>query len=163
MRARTGPVVTELPTFQQMVRDFLKDEDAAAFVTDLCATVHVWDDLIDRDKPVSDLEVRDAFRTLLVVLPANPFYRKHFNDIHPLLDASIVSWLTANKFEASKGVEKLRLAYVIRSDYINVILKCAALLHGFDYSVRIAPAIRAWWHAEGWDGYVNALRAQQGA
>ncbi|MBA3622938.1 MAG: hypothetical protein H0W48_00410 [Methylibium sp.] len=152
-----------IPTFQQMARDFLKDEDAAAFVTQLVTAAHLWDDLIDRDKPVSATDVRDAFRTLLVTLPANPFYRRNFDQLHPLLDASVISWLTANKFEAAGGAEKLRLAYVIRSDYINVILKCAQLLHGFDYAVRIAPVLRAWWHAEGWDGYVNALREQQGA
>lgn len=164
MRAWTEPVVTELPTFEQMIRDVLKDDDAVAFVTELCTALHLWDDMVDGDKPVPERAVREAFRSLLVTLPANRFYRKHFDRIHPLFDTAIVNWLTANQFEAKGGDERLRLAYVIRSDYINVVLKCAQLLHGFEYGLRVAPVLRAWWHAEGWDGYLKALaREKQGA
>jgi hypothetical protein len=40
---------------------------------------HIWDDLVDKDKPVSADEINQAFLTCLVYLPANPFYRQFKN------------------------------------------------------------------------------------
>ena len=51
--------------------------------------LHTWDDLIDRDKPVSGEAIHQAFRAALVLLPANPFYRDWLEKLlrKPLEDA----------------------------------------------------------------------------
>jgi len=45
--------------------------------------LHTWDDLVDKDKPVSEIEINRAFLTALVYLPANPFYRSIQDAILP--------------------------------------------------------------------------------
>jgi N-acylneuraminate cytidylyltransferase len=54
--------------------------------------------------------VLQAFRALLVEIPGNRFYRRHFDQLHPLFDGFLMSWGTANRFEAGDDEEQLRIA-----------------------------------------------------
>lgn len=157
------PAVSDTEHFERIAMSVLHDADAARFVSLIFGAAHLFDDLADRDKPVTPAEVLQAFRTLAVDLPANPFYRAHFEQLHPLLDVFILSWSTANAFEAGDDEEMLRIAYVIRSDYMNLVLRAAQILHGFDYAQRISPKLRELWHVEGWQGYLKSLEAQREA
>jgi hypothetical protein len=155
--------VTDLAHFEKLAAAVVHDADAARFCGQVCAAAHLFDDLADRDRAVSPDEVLQAFRALLVEIPANRFYRAHFEQLHPLFDACLLSWGTANRFEAAGGEERLRIAYVIRSDYMNLVLRCAQIVGGFEYAERVAPKLRELWHAEGWDGYLKALELQREA
>ena len=151
----------ETEHFERVALSVLHDADAARFVAMVCAACHLFDDLADRDREVTPAEVLDGFRVLLVEIPGNAFYRRNFEQLHPLMDSFILSWGTANVFEAGDDEERLRVAYVIRSDYMNLMLRCAQLLHGFDYALRISPVLRDMVHAEGWRGYLKALDVQR--
>lgn len=157
------PAVSDTEQFERIAMTVLRDEDAARFVALIAGAAHLFDDLADRDRVATPQEVLQAFRALAVHLPANPFYRAHFEQLHPLLDVFILSWGTANAFEAGDDEEMLRIAYVIRSDYMNLVLRAAQILHGFDYALHIAPKLRELWHVEGWRGYLKALELQREA
>ena len=43
-------------------------------LNDLFRAMHTWDDLVDKDKPVSEADINGAFVALMVHVPANPFY-----------------------------------------------------------------------------------------
>jgi hypothetical protein len=137
----------------------LGHEDAVAFNLALMDVLHLWDDLIDGDKPVTPEDVHKAFRLALVVIPGNPFYRRHFDQLHPLIDPLILNWLTANDMEA-RG-EQLDIAWVIRSDYCNVLLKSLEIVGGFDHARRVWPDVRAYWHSEGFNQYLTSLAEEQ--
>lgn len=138
-------------------------EDAIAFNLLMCDVLHLWDDLIDRDKPVSPEAINRGFQAALVDIPRNLFYREHFDRLNPLVAACILSWHTANTWEAEERLADLRLAFVVRSDYINLFLASVAIVRGDAYAVRVAPEVRAYWHAEGWDGYLINLAAEKAA
>lgn len=138
-------------------------EDAIAFNLQMCDVLHLWDDLIDRDKPVHPVDINRGFQAALVDIPRNTFYREHFDRLNPLVSACILSWHTANKWEAEDRLNDLRLAFVVRSDYINLFLASVAIVRGEDYAVKVAPDVRAYWHAEGWDGYLINLAAEKAA
>jgi hypothetical protein len=104
-------------------------------------------------------DIHAAFRNALVVIPANDFYRANFHLLHPLLDNLILNWLTANKMETDK--EQLDIAWVIRSDYCNVLLKCLQIVGGFDYARSVWPGVRKMWHGEGYETYLENLYAEQ--
>jgi hypothetical protein len=47
--------------------------DALNLFHHLVELIHIWDDLIDKDKPVSDEQINKAFLIALVYMPSNPF------------------------------------------------------------------------------------------
>ncbi len=145
---------------RQRLTDLLMgNESALAFNAALIETLHVWDDLIDLDKPVAPEAIHRAFRNALVVIPSNDFYRQNFSQLFPLLDNLILNWLAANEMESAR--EQLDIAWVIRSDYCNVLLKCLQIVGGFTYARTVWPEVRAFWHGEGYDKYLANLAAEQ--
>lgn len=142
-------------------RTYLHDEDAVALNLMFCDVLHTWDDLVDQDKPVAPEAISKAFRTALVEIPQNKFYRRHFDELAPLVDHFILSWLTANRFEADGDIDALRIAFIARSDYMALFLRSIQIVSGFEYAASVAPEIRRYWHAEGWDGYLVNLTNEQ--
>jgi hypothetical protein len=74
----------------------------------------IWDDLIDRDKPVSDKAINQAFLTALVYLQCNPFYRSIQDQILPMWLTTVSAFETANKFEQDKDEHGLEIAHILR-------------------------------------------------
>ncbi|UIF90841.1 hypothetical protein [Cupriavidus sp. UYPR2.512] len=141
----------------------LGNEAAVAFNLLFRDVLHAWDDLIDRDKPVSDEDIHRAFRSALVLLPANPFYRAHFAQLHPLIDNAILNWMAANAMEATESRTDKEIAFITRSDYINVFVKSLFLVGGFEHARKALPEARRHWHAEGFDRYLLNLEAEKAA
>ena len=75
---------------------------------------HIWDDLIDRDKPVSDDRINHAFLCCLVYLQANPFYRSIQDQVLPMWVSVISAYDAANKLERAKEEHGLEIAHGLR-------------------------------------------------
>lgn len=148
-------------TREQFFRNYLHDESAVQLNLLVCDVLHVWDDLIDQDKAITKEAINHAFRVALVEIPGNAFYRQNYDQLHPLMDSFILSWMTATTFESDGDMEALRLAYVIRSDYMALFLRSIQLVSGFVFVVQHATAIRRHWHQEGWDGYLVNLTKER--
>jgi len=82
---------------------------------------HTWDDLIDRDKPVSDNKINQAFLTCLVYLPANPFYRSIQEQIMPMWLTVVSAYETANFFETSKDAHGIEISHGLRYAAGNIM------------------------------------------
>jgi hypothetical protein len=160
--ARAAPTA-KLQRDEVFAEHLAGNEDAIAFNLQMCDVLHLWDDLIDKDKAVTADTINRGFQAALVDIPCNPFYRRHFDALNPLVSACILSWHTANRWEAEERLEELRLAYVVRSDYINLFLGSVAIVQGSEYAARVAPEVRAYWHGEGWQGYLINLAAEKAA
>ena len=83
------------------------NEEAARFVAQLCDVAHTWDDLIDRDTPVSEEAINRCFESALLRIPANPFYQTHFAALSPLLFTGVLGYLTANRMERSGDAHQI--------------------------------------------------------
>lgn len=136
-------------------------EDAEAFLTAMVGVLHIWDDLIDKDKPITDDMVNAAFWDALITLPRNTFYMRHFGDLNPILVTAIMSWKTANGFEHEE--KDLDIAFIIRSAYVDLILMTALLCGGRTHAERLAPGIRRVAHSEGFELYQENLAAEKAA
>lgn len=132
-------------------------KEAADFVELLVLVAHLWDDYVDGD---GEADVTLMMRVALVELPRNPFYQAHFPMLSPLVEAAIRSWLTANKLERTDSMDDKVIAFVSRSDYINVVLMAARIVGGHQWAEEVALPLRRFWHRERFDGYVEGLRAQ---
>jgi len=124
----------------ELVNRWLLDNDEAhKFCVLIWDMSHIWDDLIDKDVPVTDSQINEAFITALIHIPRNSFYQQHIQELLPIMQNSIYEWLDANAIEA-KG--KSEIAYVIRSSIGMIVLTCARLIGGDTWARSISLEIR---------------------
>ena len=150
----------------KFIREILGNESATRFIELLFDLFHFWDDLIDRDKPLSDEDINRAMWSAAVLLPANPFYRQFFLQLQPLIVSAITNWQVANRLEREesdsdeKDRKRKQIAFIIRSDYANILMQSIFLLHGQERAVELGPYIREHWTEEDFDAYCVNLRKE---
>lgn len=130
---------------------------AIRFFEHVRLALHFWDDLHDADKPITKAQIHDAMWSCLVELPSNPFYQKHFQSLQATLHNAIANWIAANIFEQTDDEKKLSTAYIIRSDYANLLIQCAYLTGGRDWMWKVTPLIRHAWTSEDFVTYKRNL------
>jgi len=109
----------------------LADTSAKEFVCLLFNIFETWDDLVDKDKPLSDKDISDAFRRAIVYLPVNPFYNQHFGVLYPLVVSTITAWETSNSLhKIAESDAALAEAYTLRKLLITVVVECVRIVHG---------------------------------
>lgn len=108
----------------------VREPAALEFVGLIFDVFEVWDDLIDKDKSVSDELISDAFKKAVMYLPLNPFYMQNFASLYPHVVATITAWETANALHKNKDTESLAHAYTLRKLMINLVVECVRLLEG---------------------------------
>lgn len=152
------------PTLNDKIRYVLKDvQPAVEFFLMLRDVLHFWDDLIDLDRPITAEYINHSMFTALVKLPANLFYQAHQASLTPVLVNAIANWHAANQFEAGDDRKQLELAFVIRSDYANLLIQSAYLVGGHDWMVQVTPMIRSMWTSEDMNEYLGNLDAERKA
>lgn len=140
-----------------------EDASASEFLHTVTQIAHVWDDLIDQDQPILADQIHQAFVQALVALPLNAFYRRHFDMLHPVLVSSISNWLVANELERAGSMDDLRIAFISRSSYVDLVTQVAFLVGGFPWVRSVGPEIRRFAHEEGWDVYLENLETERAA
>jgi len=97
------------------------NQDALNMFRAFVFLLHTWDDLVDKDQAVPEVDVNNAFLTALVYLPANPFYRAIQDAILPMWMVVVSSYETANKFERDKDPHGLEIAHGLRYAAGNIM------------------------------------------
>jgi hypothetical protein len=90
------------------------DEDAYQMTCMFVELAHTWDDLIDKDKPVTEYQTNNAFALCLVYLPTNKFYQRIQGQIIPMWLNVISSYETANHFEREKDPHGVEISHNLR-------------------------------------------------
>lgn len=135
-------------------------EQAVAFFMALYNALQIWDDLIDKDKPVPADNINRMMWTVLIEIPRNAFYQANFNDLNPILMTSIVNWHGANAMEATESEADKEIAFITRSAYVDLLIQSALIIGGVQWAIQMTPEIRRLWHDEGLAGYKAALAEQ---
>ncbi len=130
---------------------------AVALCEDMTRILHLWDDLIDRDREPEPEEIHAAFQAALVDLPRNAFYASNFAFLNSLLVNAINQWHAANALESSGERHEQLVAFVIRSSYADLVTHCAYLIGGGLWARRVAIEVRKRNHSEGLERYFDAL------
>jgi len=97
------------------------DHNALQFAHILEELSHTWDDLVDKDKPVTEQQINTAFMHCLVHLPANPFYRKIQDSIFPMWITVVSGYEAANHYEQTKDAHGLEIAHGLRYAAGNIL------------------------------------------
>lgn len=90
------------------------NEDALRMFHLFVDLAHTWDDLVDKDKPVSDERINHAFLCCLVYLQANPFYKAIQDQVLPMWISVVSAYDTANQFEKRKDGHGIEIAHGLR-------------------------------------------------
>jgi hypothetical protein len=143
-----------VPLFNEFL---LGNTEAIQFVVRVFRALHVWDDLIDRDKPLTDDEINSVFWDLLVVLPTDPFYTRNIALLSSTLVNAIINWHVANKLEREGDDKDKSIAFILRGAYIDLLSTSAFIVGGMRWAQEIGPAIRRWAHEETFDEYMVNL------
>lgn len=151
-------------TYREALSTILKGNlSAISFIETVFSIAHFWDDLIDKDRAVSDADINRAMWQALVELPQNAFYLQNFDALHPVLVNAIANWHAATAFEREKDTNErhLQIAFIARSDYCNLLIQSAYLIGGWDWMLAMAPAIRDVWTKEDMVKYTENLAAEK--
>lgn len=146
-----------VPLFSEFL---LGNAEAIQFVVRVFRALHVWDDLIDRDKPLTDDEINSVFWDLLVVLPTDPFYTRNIALLNSTLVNAIVNWHIANKLEREGDDKDKSIAFILRGAYIDILSASAFVVGGMEWVKAVGPAIRRWAHEETFTEYMENLRKE---
>jgi hypothetical protein len=121
---------------------FKGDVDALDLAAMVCEISHVWDDLIDKDKPVSDDQINRAFWLALIAIPGNPFYARFGDTLRPVMATGILNWIAANALEKRGGEHEMQIAHVTRYSVADVLMLIATLIGGQQWGFEAAADIR---------------------
>ena len=110
------------------LNELFNNQAAAILCTQYFDVAQILDDLVDKDKEVSNDTLITCFRLMLCEIPTNPFYLQYFSLLQPIIDITLSKWAVANKYEASK--EQLHKAYMLRAGIYDLFTICYKIIHG---------------------------------
>lgn len=128
------------------------NQDALNMYRMLVDLAHIWDDLVDKDKEVTEADINNAFLICLVYLPYNSFYQLIQRDVLPMWITVVSSYQTANKFEREKDERGLEAAHVLRYAAGNIIAYAIHVCVGAEKAAEYIP--------EMWKDVVNESFAE---
>jgi hypothetical protein len=120
---------------------------------------HLWDDMVDGDKPLEEDRVNNAFLIALCYLPANPFYQQIQPAVLPMWLTVVSAYQTANHYEKAKDPHGLEIGHMLRYAAGNIIAYAVHVCVGADKAKEIMPEV--WKHivAERLGDYVKEVTA----
>lgn len=118
---------------------------------------HTWDDMVDRDKPMGEGQINNAFLICLVYLPANPFYQQIQRDIMPMWLSVVSAYQTANFFERAKDKHGVEIAHTLRYAAGHIVAYAVHVCVGPEKAKEVMPEVWKNIVAERFDDYVKEV------
>ena len=103
--------------------------DAISWLLDLWHFIQIFDDYADGD-PVERNDTYEAAIAVLVKMPANPFFRRHADWLHPQLYQMVMKWAASDIAERSGQADER--SFMWRAGYYDVVCQVTGLVHGSD-------------------------------
>jgi hypothetical protein len=105
---------------------------------------HAWDDLVDKDKPLTESKINNTVLIALVYLPSNPFYRFIQDQILPMWATVVSAYEVANKYERDKDEHGLEIAHNLRYAIGHIVAYMVQVCNGQEKARDILPEV--WKH-----------------
>jgi hypothetical protein len=129
------------------------NQDALNMYRAFVDLAHAWDDLVDKDKELSEAKINQAFLTCLVYLPANPFYRSIQEQILPMWLMVVSAYEVANKFEHDKDQHGIEIAHSLRYASGHIVAYAISVCVGSEKAKEILPEVWKAMFYERFDDY----------
>ena len=115
------------------------NQDALNMYRGIVATQHTWDDMVDKDKVLTEKQINDAFLTCLVYFPANPFYRHIQDQILPMWLTVVSGYAAANHFEREKDPHGIEISHSLRYAVGNIVAYAIHVCVGPEEAAKQIP------------------------
>ena len=102
---------------------------------------HVWDDMVDKDKDLTEDQTNNAFLICLVYLPSNPFYQLIQRDIMPMWISVVSAFQAGNKFEKDKDEHGIEIAHNLRYAAGHILAYAVHVCVGPEKAKEIVPEL----------------------
>lgn len=122
---------------EHLARWLKGDQEAIELILLFHGVAELWDDLIDKDKPITHDAINSTFYAALVSIPRNGFYQRYFTLLNPVLETAILDWQTANTLEARRKDNDLSLSYGLRFTPLNLTTMAARIIGGPDWAQTV--------------------------
>jgi hypothetical protein len=127
----------------EMFREICRgDEAAISLCWSLYQFLHVLDDLVDRDVPVTPEMVGLSFLSCVETFAANPFFQQHRDLILGALRPAVIQWVNSEEWRKRDDVREKVAAEVIKSGYQDVFYLIAGLVGGLPHQLEVAARWR---------------------
>lgn len=133
------------------------NQDALNMYLLIVDLAHIWDDIIDKDRPVSEQDVNRAFLIALVYLPSNPFYRTIQHAVAPMMLTMISAYQTANHFENAKDLHGVEIAHGLRYAVGHIISYASIVCLGYEKASQVMPELWKSMMCERFDAYKSEV------
>lgn len=112
--------------------------DAHDWLMSLWNAVQVFDDMADCDFPDRE-NLLACVADVLVMMPANPFFRAHSETLLPLLAVAILKWRASDDVEIEGKPSEM--SYAWRAGFYDIVLAVVQLVHGFEVAKDAAQYV----------------------
>lgn len=133
------------PEFRQLrnqkLMEWIGDQHAIVFFLMVTSASEFFDDLIDRDKPVTDETIVGQMFSLLIDMHTNPFFSANKQRLLPIMETAANAWLDSNELQKSGPVGASR-AFVLRDLTIEVLLATIGIVRGRAYLRSVSCDVR---------------------
>lgn len=117
------------------------NQDAIKLSLDLVHISQIWDDLIDKDNPVSDDDINKAFFNCLIGVSLNPIWDACGLKHHCL--NMFLKWRDATHIENGDHTENdLNKCYMLRAGIYEIFAVIAYYIGGDEWAKNVGPKIR---------------------
>jgi len=141
----------------QKLCEWVGDSYAVDFIIAFGDACELFDDMIDKDKPIEDAHVIRVLFSLITELPVNPFFDRYKHQLIPILVTGINAWLDANELERGTENDKV-FAYVLRDWYMEFVSFVIYLTRGRDFMRMVSMDVRHFFtHHETLEAYREKL------
>ena len=150
------------PNQRDFLRYALRDNTSAVLFCELIINVsQTLDDLIDKDKPISDGDIFQSYWEALIEIPANQFYRANDLTLRPLMAAVLQDWKDSVTLERDGTHHSKTLAFVLRDQLTGFIIQCCYLTGGYEWMQQASMEVRQYFQPESFEGYITELERSQ--
>ena len=141
---------------------FQGNEDAVQFMMMAHEVVHTWDDLIDKDKPVTEAQIHRSFWIAIVGFSKNRFYRQFQDDFLPVFESGIFNYIASVVMEKTPGHQR-QLAHTARYAVSDIALVIARIVGGVDWAMSQAETIKLLLHTDKFEDFNREMEAKYGS
>lgn len=145
-----------LPLFEQIYKSNTAAIELSFMLLDV---MHIWDDLVDRDKPVVEDDINRAFFMSLQMIPTHPLWNV---GLSTMLTSVYLRWHTATHIERDKAAtdNDLAKAWMLRAGVFDLFELLCQQLFGLAWAEDCGPAIRAY-YGEPLKAFIKEIRQCQ--
>lgn len=136
--------------------------EALRFLNDTMLALAFWDDM-GSGAAITPARAQQAMWSMLFELPANRFYRAHFDTLHPIMRLLTLQWIGAaiTERDVKASDDALMVAYVDGQSLTTLLLACSMAINGPAIAAKSAAAIRRFGLDGGFAQYLKDIRAKQ--